>query len=134
MRQVPQREGGGDGVLDEEVANFLMNENAAEKKKSHIMMDRICPPVREGLLVRPHHPVPVEAVECTQEIGIYGYFISNCDGEIISNKTIGHIVRSKLSESNEGEISEATNAGSDSVYLTDTEKCRNTSCKYVNEI
>ena len=82
-------------------------------------MDRIHPPVTKNYMVRPgRDPMSVEVIS---ELGIFGYVIGDKD-KIITNKQVGHMLRTKLSYVNEGGVAAGLGA-LDSVYLVDADSC-----------
>ena len=50
--------------------------------------------MREGRLLRGH---------CVYELGVYGVFVGGSNG-VILNEPVGHLLRTKLSSSNEGGV------------------------------
>lgn len=65
--------------------------------------------------------VPPALKEVVSELGIFGYVIGD-DKKVMSNRQVGHMLRTKLSEVDEGGVSAGLGA-LDSVYLVDMKKC-----------
>lgn len=80
-------------------------------------MDIIKPPVSRGYIIRPGVPIPPPLVEVVSELGIFGVIIGESDN-IICNYQSGHMLRSKLSGTNEGGVAAGLGA-LDSPYLVD---------------
>ncbi|XP_043277542.1 glutathione synthetase-like isoform X2 [Venturia canescens] len=109
----PQREGGGNNVYGEEVATVLKSMRNSVDRTCWILMDRIDPPVQENYIVRSGKETVLQDI--TTELGIYGVIIGN-HNEIIVNRQVGHVLRSKPVTSNEGGILGGAGA-LDSPYL-----------------
>ena len=115
----PQREGGGNNVYGDDIKPFLENIRDSDERNAYILMDRIHPPVTKNYMVRPGaDPMSVEVIS---ELGIFGYVIGDND-KIITNKQVGHMLRTKLSYVNEGGVAAGLGA-LDSVYLVDADSC-----------
>jgi len=115
----PQREGGGNNVYGEDIKPFLESIKDSDERNAWILMDRIEPPVSRNYMVRPGQPV--QLVKVISELGIFGWLLGDKDS-IITNKTAGHMLRTKLSHVNEGGVAAGLGA-LDSVYLVDEERC-----------
>jgi len=115
----PQREGGGNNVYGEDIKPFLQNIKDSDERCAYILMDRISPPIVKNYMVRPG--MEPMLVDCISELGIFGYVIGT-KNEILENKTVGHMLRTKLSHVNEGGVAAGLGA-LDSVYLVDTDRC-----------
>jgi len=115
----PQREGGGNNVYGEDIKPFLENIKDSDERCAYILMDRISPPIIKNYMVRPGME-PMLA-NCISELGMFGYVIGTKD-EILENKQVGHMLRTKLSHVNEGGVAAGLGA-LDSVYLVDTDRC-----------
>jgi len=120
----PQREGGGNNVYGDDIRPFLKEIENSEERNAYILMDRIQPPVTTNYMVRPGQPPKL--VEVISELGIFGYVIGNKD-KIITNKQVGHMLRTKLSHVNEGGVAAGLGA-LDSLYLVDAKSCCPTQC------
>ena len=70
----PQREGGGNNVYGQDIADFLKSLNNEQERNAYILMDRISPPVTTNYLVRPGLTEP-QLVKVVSELGIFGYII-----------------------------------------------------------
>ena len=56
-------------------------------------------------------------------MNIFSYYINRDDeGKILKNKQVGHMLRTKLSEANEGGVAAGSGA-LDSVFLLDVDRC-----------
>jgi len=115
----PQREGGGNNVYGDDIKPFLENIRNSEERNAFILMDRIHPPVTTNYMVRPGaEPALVDVIS---ELGIFGYVLGDQE-KIITNKQVGHMLRTKLSHVDEGGVSAGLGA-LDSVYLVDEGSC-----------
>jgi len=115
----PQREGGGNNIYGEDIKPFLENIKDSDERNAYILMDRIQPPVTTNYMVRPgKEPMMVDVIS---ELGIFGYVIGDKD-RILTNKQVGHMLRTKLSYVNEGGVAAGLGA-LDSVYLVGAESC-----------
>jgi len=116
----PQREGGGNNIYGEDIVPFLKSIENSSERDAYIMMDRIHPPTTENYMVRPH--TPTKRVKVISELGIFGYIIGDDKGKILKNKQVGHMLRTKLSDANEGGVAAGSGA-LDSVFLLDVDRC-----------
>lgn len=96
----PQREGGGFNLYDQELRNCLQN-ITTEESNAYILMERLSPPIFPGWGMRHGEIWQGKVVD---EIGQYGVLIAQGD-RIITNCSAGYLVRTKLSDANEGGIS-----------------------------
>nr|XP_040223849.2 glutathione synthetase-like isoform X1 [Anopheles coluzzii]XP_049464569.1 glutathione synthetase-like isoform X1 [Anopheles coluzzii] len=112
----PQREGGGNNVYGADIPAALQAMSSVERS-AWILMERIFPPLSTGYMVRPNGPVPPPLVQLVSELGIFGAIIGSKD-KVLYNKQIGHMLRTKLSSSNEGGVAAGSGA-LDSPYLID---------------
>ncbi|XP_054275653.1 glutathione synthetase-like isoform X2 [Macrosteles quadrilineatus] len=111
----PQREGGGNNVYGSEIKEALLNMADSEERSAWILMDRIHPPVQVNYIVRPNQST-VELQDIVCELGIFGVVIGD-EKQILTNRQVGHMLRSKLSSANEGGVAAGVGA-LDSPYLT----------------
>lgn len=95
----PQREGGGHNIYGNDIPNTL-KKLTEDERSAYILMDRIVPPMSKGFIVRPHEKIGIEPSDLVSELGIFGVIIGTKE-KILYNKQVGHILRTKLSESNE---------------------------------
>jgi len=109
----PQREGGGNNVYGEEIRQVLEKIKDSSEREAYILMDKIQPPLQNNYVVRPREPVKM--VETVSELGIFGVCIGSAD-KIVVNKFAGHMLRTKLSNVNEGGVAAGLGA-LDSVFL-----------------
>ncbi|KOC62360.1 Glutathione synthetase [Habropoda laboriosa] len=115
----PQREGGGNNVYNEDIKLHLESMRNSEKRTAWILMDRFYPPVQKNYIVRAHKE-PFENnhlhfSDVVSELGIYGVVIGD-HASIIYNEEVGHILRTKSSNENEGGIAAGIGA-IDTPYL-----------------
>ncbi|RXG61918.1 Glutathione synthetase [Armadillidium vulgare] len=66
----PQREGGGNNIYGEEIAEVLNKIRDSPEREAFILMDRICPPVQRNYLVRANEDARLE--EVVSELGLFG--------------------------------------------------------------
>lgn len=128
----PQREGGGNNIYRDDIPRFLDqlarqdqqeeqqsnsgNQEEEEKKKKkgkegYILMELIEPPLGvDQVLLKAGQQVPVRT-DVVSELGIYGITLlkerlregeGGC--EVLKNETVGHLLRTKARESDEGGI------------------------------
>jgi len=108
----PQREGGGNNIFREDIRHTLLRN--PESRSQYILMDRIQPEISKNLMVR--HELPgTDYRDVIPELGILGIIISRGD-EILLNKEIGYMLRTKTTEHDEGGISSGS-AAFDSPYM-----------------
>ncbi len=97
----PQREGGGNNIYDEALAEALQTWSP-EKLSGHVLMQRIQAPQREAYLLRQGGVVSGPAIS---ELGIFGTFLGDtATGRIEENQYGGFLVRTKLAYVNEGGV------------------------------
>ncbi|XP_044735974.1 glutathione synthetase-like isoform X2 [Chrysoperla carnea] len=113
----PQREGGGNNVYGNDIRDVLLKMKDTPERTAWILMDKINPPFTQGYMIRPNNPGLPEIVDLVSELGIFGAIIGNAD-TILYNKQLGHMLRTKLSTSNEGGVAVGIGA-LDSPYLID---------------
>ncbi|KAK2585964.1 hypothetical protein KPH14_010541 [Odynerus spinipes] len=101
----PQREGGGNNVYNEDIRTHLTNMRNSKERTAWILMDRINPPAQNNYLICPNDLNCCEfpLSEVISELGIYGVIIGD-ETNILFNKEVGHILRTKVSSENEGGI------------------------------
>jgi len=112
----PQREGGGNNIYGEDVATTvrkLRQDESGAGLAAYILMQRIFPALNKSYLIRDG----VWRTEKTiSELGIFSTYLRNGNKEIL-NKQAGHLVRSKVADSDEGGVA-AGYGVLDSPYLT----------------
>lgn len=108
----PQREGGGNNIYGKDVATTIKKLNQ-EELAAYVLMQRIFPTVHDSYLVRDG---VCRTSKIISELGIFGTYLRNGEKEIL-NKQAGHLVRSKVSDSDEGGVA-AGYGVLDSPYLT----------------
>ena len=107
----PQREGGGNNLYGAELTSALLG---AKGLSAYILMQKILPPPQRSILVRNGKWQEAETVS---ELGIYGTFLKQGES-ILLNEEVGHLVRTKRTDSNEGGVA-AGFAVLDSPYLVE---------------
>ena len=109
----PQREGGGNNIYKEKIPEFLKSIDESEWG-AYILMELIFPPTYNSKILRLGQVLEEHII---LELGIFGTILFNEDtGEIFGNENAGHLLRSKVSSSNEGGV--AAGFGClDNVYL-----------------
>lgn len=112
----PQREGGGNNIYGSDIPEALSKMDETERA-AYILMKRIFPPISRSYMIRPGNPIPDDVVDLVSELGIFGAVIGSKDN-ILYNKQVGHMLRTKLSNANEGGVAAGSGA-LDSLYLTD---------------
>jgi glutathione synthase len=75
-----------------------MNEN---ERSAYIIMDRIIPPISQSYMIRPGMTMPPKVVDLVSELGIFGAIIGSKE-KILYNQQVGHMLRTKTSDANEG--------------------------------
>ncbi|XP_061724241.1 glutathione synthetase-like isoform X1 [Cydia pomonella] len=113
----PQREGGGNNLYGADVREALLRMRHSRERAAYILMERILPPLVSGYVVRPGGPVPPPLADLVSELGIFGVIIGSKD-KIYSNRQVGHMLRTKLADANEGGVAAGLGA-LDSPYLLD---------------
>uniref|UniRef100_A0A5B6YI88 Glutathione synthetase n=1 Tax=Davidia involucrata TaxID=16924 RepID=A0A5B6YI88_DAVIN len=98
----PQREGGGNNIYGDDVRKTLMRlqKEGTDEDAAYILMQRIFPTVSPSLLMRDG----ICHKDCAiSELGIYGAYLRNKE-KVIMNDHCGHLIRTKVSSSNEGGV------------------------------
>ncbi|KAL4703755.1 hypothetical protein ACJJTC_017543 [Scirpophaga incertulas] len=113
----PQREGGGNNLYGADVRDALLKMRHSRERAAYILMERILPPLVSGYVVRPGAEVPPPVTDLVSELGIFGVIIGTKD-KIYCNKQVGHMLRTKLADANEGGVAAGLGA-LDSPYLLD---------------
>lgn len=115
----PQREGGGNNVYNKDLKQHLESMKSSAERTAWILMDRLYPPVQKNYIVRaenePFENHSLSFSDVVSELGIYGVIIGDND-VILYNKEVGHVLRTKASNENEGGIAAGIGA-IDSPYL-----------------
>ncbi|KAG7193673.1 uncharacterized protein KQ657_000360 [Scheffersomyces spartinae] len=109
----PQREGGGNNIYKEDIPDFL---NSIDKEEwgGYILMELINAPTHKSKIIRNDELIHEDIIS---ELGIFGTTVFNEDtGETLSNKYAGHLLRSKVSSSNEGGVAAGFGCV-DNIYL-----------------
>lgn len=97
----PQREGGGNNIYKENIPGFLQSLDESEWG-AYILMEIINPPTYENQILRQGKVLRERII---LELGIFGTILFNEEtGDILSNENAGHLLRSKVSSSNEGGV------------------------------
>ncbi|XP_063542262.1 glutathione synthetase-like isoform X1 [Cydia strobilella] len=113
----PQREGGGNNLYGADIREALLKMRHSRERAAYILMERISPPLVPGYVVRPGGAVPPPVTDLVSELGIFGVIIGSKD-KIYSNRQVGHMLRTKLADANEGGVAAGLGA-LDSPYLLD---------------
>ncbi|KAI9146467.1 glutathione synthase [Paraphysoderma sedebokerense] len=95
----PQREGGGNNIYGQEIADLLKKLSPTERN-AYILMELIKPPPLKNILVREGEHIEADVIS---ELGIYGIWVSRGD-EVHLNEPVGHLLRTKSSTTNEGGV------------------------------
>lgn len=111
----PQREGGGNNIYDDDVRETLLRlqKEGSEEDAAYILMQRIFPKVSPMFLMRDGI---CHTDNTISELGIYGAYLRNKE-KVIMNDQCGHLLRTKISSSNEGGVVAGFGV-LDSIYLT----------------
>ncbi|KAL3702413.1 hypothetical protein R1sor_020435 [Riccia sorocarpa] len=98
----PQREGGGNNTYGDDVATKLQElvADGGDGLAAFILMQRIFPAVHTSYLVRRG---VYSAEKTVSELGIFGAYLRSGD-RVILNEQSGHLMRTKVSHSNEGGV------------------------------
>ncbi|XP_014220983.1 glutathione synthetase-like [Trichogramma pretiosum] len=111
----PQREGGGNNVYNEEIKLQLDSMKTSKERSAWILMERIFPPLQKNYLIKANEEVKMQ--NFISELGIYGVIMGN-ENQIFYNTEVGHILRTKPADADEGGI--VSGAGAlDNPYLVD---------------
>ena len=95
----PQREGGGNNVYGAEIRDFLTSLPTNEDR-AWIAMKRIEAETTESLLVVQEQ---AQYHQCISELGVFGLLRAQ-SGDLRINMPVGHLVRTKASNVNEGGV------------------------------
>uniref|UniRef100_A0AAV1VD27 Glutathione synthetase n=1 Tax=Peronospora matthiolae TaxID=2874970 RepID=A0AAV1VD27_9STRA len=96
----PQREGGGNNLYGDEVASAIQSMSPAELE-SYILMERIFPNENPAILVRNG---VASSGPTISELGMFITSLFDGEGKEIVNKHAGHLLRTKLSGTDEGGV------------------------------
>ncbi|KAG7400633.1 hypothetical protein PHYBOEH_004900 [Phytophthora boehmeriae] len=96
----PQREGGGNNLYGDEVASAIRTLSPTELE-SFILMERIFPKENPAILVRNSI---TNGGATISELGMFITSLFDADGKEIVNKHAGHLLRTKLSGTDEGGV------------------------------
>ncbi|XP_050552383.1 glutathione synthetase [Spodoptera frugiperda] len=110
----PQREGGGHNVYGAEVREALQRMRHSRERAAYILMERILPPLVND---RPGATMPPPVVDLVSELGIFGVIIGTNE-KIFHNRQVGHMLRTKLADADEGGVAAGLGA-LDSPFLVD---------------
>ncbi|KAF9799274.1 hypothetical protein SFRURICE_013048 [Spodoptera frugiperda] len=113
----PQREGGGHNVYGAEVREALQRMRHSRERAAYILMERILPPLVQGYVIRPGATMPPPVVDLVSELGIFGVIIGTNE-KIFHNRQVGHMLRTKLADADEGGVAAGLGA-LDSPFLVD---------------
>eukprot|EP00644_Phytophthora_capsici_P008566 jgi/Phyca11/111679/e_gw1.20.35.1 len=96
----PQREGGGNNLYGDEVAAAIQTMSPTELE-SYILMERIFPKENSAVLVRNN---VTSSGPTISELGMFITSLFDGEGKEIVNKHAGHLLRTKLSGTDEGGV------------------------------
>jgi len=96
----PQREGGGNNLYGDEVAEGIQTMSPSELE-SFILMERIFPKENPAVLVRNSLTSSGKTIS---ELGMYITSLFDAEGKELVNKHAGHLLRTKLSGTDEGGV------------------------------
>lgn len=100
----PQKEGGGNNFFDETLKSKLLNIENEDELQSYLLMEKINPPMIPACHMRNGE---LQITESLSEMGIYSMIFTKntaSGNELICNKTIGTLMRTKASHFNEGGV------------------------------
>ena len=101
----PQREGGGNNLYDDDLVRELKS-MSYDERGAFILMQKIMPPSVPGKLVRGGEIVYEGPTVC--ELGVFGISLrrygSSDHDDILLNKVVGHILRAKSVQTDEGGV------------------------------
>ncbi|EME30421.1 glutathione synthase [Galdieria sulphuraria] len=109
----PQREGGGNNLYGDRMLQ-LINRASKEELSGYVLMKLLRPKDYSNYLVRNG---VASFGKCISELGIFGIFLSSDDNELIINRSMGHLLRTKWTRQEDGGVA-AGNAFLDSPLLT----------------
>ncbi|XP_076181057.1 glutathione synthetase-like [Ptiloglossa arizonensis] len=113
----PQREGGCNNKYGLDIKHFLESVKNKQERVAWILMNKIHPPIHKSYIIRPENNINIKPQELVSELGIFGIIIAN-ENNVYVNKQAGHMLRTKLANSNEGGV--VTGLGAcDSPFLID---------------
>lgn len=95
----PQREGGGNNFYDSDV-RVALQALPREEIEAYILMSRIRPKDMHAVLVRNQQ---IRAGLCINELGMFCISLFD-DAKVVFNEHAGHLLRTKLSNTNEGGV------------------------------
>nr|XP_023012137.1 glutathione synthetase-like [Leptinotarsa decemlineata] len=113
----PQREGGGNNIYGTDIKDAILNMKDKMERTAWILMERIFPPITRGYLIRPGGSNLPPISEMVSEMGIFGVIFGDSEN-ILVNRQVGHMLRTKTSTANEGGVA-AGDGALDSPYLLD---------------
>jgi glutathione synthase len=109
----PQREGGGHNIYKKDILDYVAALTSKKDLMSFILMKLVRPELNQNYMVKTGCELEKKNLIC--ELGIFGTYIAN-DKEILANETGGYLLRSKLSDVNEGGVNTGFSA-LDSILL-----------------
>ncbi|CAH2004559.1 unnamed protein product [Acanthoscelides obtectus] len=99
----PQREGGGNNIYGFKIKDAIMGMKDSKERTAWILMEKICPPLTRGYVVRPGGPKVPPLSNLVSELGIFGVIIGDAE-HIMVNKQVGHMLRTKDATADEGGV------------------------------
>lgn len=110
----PQREGGGNNVYRDAIPPFLdeldrrdagLDAGAPRYREAYILMELIESPAdQQAWMSKKGTERATRATDVVSELGIYGVALFDDSGTILANETVGHLLRTKARESDEGGV------------------------------
>mmetsp|Transcript_83089 Transcript_83089/g.193020 ORF Transcript_83089/g.193020 Transcript_83089/m.193020 type:complete len:456 (+) Transcript_83089:2-1369(+) len=100
----PQTEGSGELFFGSDIPHVLTSRKP-EELAEFVLMERVWPPVTPSAVFRAEEGSRAQVVvrASLAELGIYGVFVA--DGpRLLQNKAIGHLLRSKARDTNQGGV------------------------------
>ncbi|XP_074148573.1 glutathione synthetase isoform X3 [Sminthopsis crassicaudata] len=97
----PQREGGGNNLYGEEMAQTLEQLKASEERASYILMEKIEPEPFWNCLLQAG--IPARMTQCISELGIFGVYVRQ-GKTLLMNKHVGHLLRTKSTKHADGGV------------------------------
>ncbi|XP_074068201.1 glutathione synthetase isoform X1 [Macrotis lagotis] len=97
----PQREGGGNNLYGEEIAQTLEQLRGSEKRASYILMEKIEPEPFGNCLLQAG--IPARVTQCISELGIFGVYVRQ-GKTLLMNKHVGHLLRTKSTKYADGGV------------------------------
>merc|ERR1712060_698925 len=100
----PQIEGSGDLIFGADIQHALRTKSK-EELAEFILMERILPPITSSVVYGTEKSGSVKASvrRSVGELGIFGVLLAD-GADIVANKVVGHLLRSKAKDTNQGGV------------------------------